>query len=206
MESLNKTRPVEEIDQVFSLIEDIAESININFSPGTYINTALPADNVFLFHSGKLNVYRKYDEKMLFTVTAPFPFGLISSELYMLKCITEVRVTIVKRDDFFIAVHGRNNWLGILKIISYLISVFEAHQRIMSEHSRKYNIVRDCLIMIWNLPEFERMETSIFQFIMSRYNISRSTINNILKALNQGKYIVTKRGILLELNNIPQRF
>lgn len=207
MNNINLPRPVDEITHLFSLVHNIPGIMSLDFMPGTVLSTSMSGDNVvLLIHEGELTLHRKYDGLMLFTISAPFPFGLLSSDNYTLNCTTSARVTLVKRDDFFRIVEENNAWRSLVTIISYLVAVFEEHQKIVFNSKGKYELVRSCLLRMWALPEKERLDTSLFSFIMSRHKISRSTINMIIKALNEGGHITTNRGVLIHVHHIPERF
>jgi hypothetical protein len=69
-----------------------------------------------------------------------------------------------------------------------------------------YNIIKNNLEVLWELPQNEREKISVFKFIMSRSNISRSSLNNILRELSDGQYIKINRGRLLDMKNLPERY
>ncbi|WP_409513916.1 helix-turn-helix domain-containing protein [Serratia proteamaculans] len=73
-------------------------------------------------------------------------------------------------------------------------------------HNDVYGIISSHLEDIWALPEEERLKISIFNFIMQRAPVSRSSIHKIIKELNKGGFIKTERGKLLNLTNIPRGF
>ncbi|HID4702653.1 TPA: helix-turn-helix domain-containing protein, partial [Enterobacter cloacae] len=77
-------------------------------------------------------------------------------------------------------------------------------QRFSSKNA--YDIIKNNLEAIWELPENERSQISVFKFILSRSSISRSSLNKVLKDLNDGGYINIHRGKLLNIKNLPLKY
>ncbi|WP_422865680.1 helix-turn-helix domain-containing protein [Enterobacter cloacae] len=84
------------------------------------------------------------------------------------------------------------------------LNFFKRDQRFSSKNA--YDIIKNNLEAIWELPENERSQISVFKFILSRSSISRSSLNKVLKDLNDGGYINIHRGKLLNIKNLPLKY
>ena len=63
-------------------------------------------------------------------------------------------------------------------------------------------IVIEHLKEIWALDEPERHTTSVYNFILSRNNISRSAVQKVVRELESSGDIKFYRGKLIELNEM----
>jgi len=55
--------------------------------------------------------------------------------------------------------------------------------------------------------DFEvRASTTAEKYIKERTNLSRSIIMKTLGELNKGGYIIIKRGLLIKINHLPEKF
>ncbi|MBV8041265.1 helix-turn-helix domain-containing protein, partial [Pluralibacter sp.] len=59
------------------------------------------------------------------------------------------------------------------------------------------------LEMLWEQHRDSLDEISIFDFILNRAAVSRSSLNKILKELSDGGYVKINRGRLVYLKKLP---
>lgn len=113
---------------------------------------------------------------------------------------------LLTHEDAIDVLDKENLWKDIAIIMAYTLEIYEHRSHSFAEHRNVYDIVKVHLEMIWDLPEEERNKISIFDYILKRHNISRSSVAKILKELNNGDYISTKRGKLINLNRLPVKY
>lgn len=211
MDRLNFSRPDAEINKICTLIEGEPNAVHLEIQAGTVIDSVITIKKtVILIKSGSTSLYRKNDGKFLFDFKTPFPFGIQQSQSqtdsYYIQCNSDSDIFILSTEEFISSVDNSSIWKAMYILTCYLIDVINEVQKLAYFKVNSYDVVKECLVNIWTLSESERMKTSIFSYILSRHNISRSSIAKILKCLNDGKYIKTYRGVLMELNRLPKKF
>lgn len=76
----------------------------------------------------------------------------------------------------------------------------------ISAFGSSYEVIRHHLIAL-NSSTQESMKPESFQsYISERSTVSRSTLHKIIKSLQVGQYIDIKRGKLLELRHLPEKY
>lgn len=211
MKNVNITRPQNAIDCISSLVRDNKMSLACTFKAGSVIESGLiDKPSIILIESGLVSLHRKFDKKLLFNFITPFVFGVVHSfsknDNYYLLCNTSTKVILLNNEEFNRVVDMRNLWKDVLTAVCYLIDVFEESQKTKYQSSNNYDLVKGCLQQIWALPLEERMNTSIFKYIMMRHAISRSSIAKFMKALQDGDYLKIQKGVLIELNKLPEKY
>lgn len=211
MKQFKVIRPNDDINKIKDLIKNNPRSVSMSFSEGTRFDmAALNTPSVILIESGCISLYRKIDKKIILQFEPPFPFGITesmsSATNYYLVCETNSHITLLDKSAYYLSLKDMDAWMSMLRILTYLIDVAEEHQRMSILLNNTYDIVRYCINEIWSLPQEKRELVSVYDFIMSRHHMSRSSITKIIKSLNEGNYIVTKRGILKSLRFLPQKY
>lgn len=211
MKNANVTVPQDAIDNISGLVRNHPEALTCSFKAGAVVDSDLISKPlIILIEKGTVSLHRKYDKKLLFHFVVPFVFGVVQSfsknNNYYLLCETSARVILLDNDKFNHTVDEKNLWKDVLKNVCYLIDVFEESQKTKYQSSNNYELVKGCLHQIWALPQEERAKTSIFKYIMMRHDISRSSVAKFMKALGDGGYLKIKKGVLVELNKLPEKY
>ncbi|RPH29603.1 hypothetical protein EHN07_05180 [Buttiauxella warmboldiae] len=199
-------KPEVEVNALIDVLGSKKDFITHRFSKGTvyYLNSS---DSIVILHEGNVSYYNENGNLFLFSVQAPFVIGLTKlaklKENYYIKCETDVRVSFLASDLAYKIIHEENMWQNVLMIVCYIMHINET---MITSGANAYEIIKKSLTEIWSLPEQERGVTSIYDFTMKKYPISRSSISKILKNLNEGLYIKSTRGVLIELNKLPDKY
>ncbi|HEJ7043039.1 TPA: helix-turn-helix domain-containing protein [Serratia liquefaciens] len=166
---------------------------------------------IIMLIEGDLSIRRCKDGILMSRCKAPAIFGLIGvfkpdyhSRNYF-RCETDCVIYIYSTPSVIDAINKENLWYHVSANFAHLIEAY-CTKNLLVMHNDVYGIVSSHLEDIWALPEEERLKVSIFNFIMQRAPISRSSIHKIIKELNKGGFIKTERGKLLNLTNIPRGF
>lgn len=199
-------KPVNEIDKVIEAIKTEENIMSHKFSTNT-IYYLEDNESIVLLESGVVSFLREQDNKLLFELQGPFPVGLtkmvnLTSGFY-LKCETEVQMSFMESERVADIIEEKKLWKSVLSVVCYMIHLNESY---MNVGVNAYDIIRNSIYQIWDLPEIERLSTSIFDYIMKRHSISRSSISKIVRSLNDGGYIKTNRGTLLEVKTLPKKY
>lgn len=167
--------------------------------------------SVVMLVNGEISVRRSKDDILMSKGKAPAIFGLIDAFKLRFqvcnyyRCETDCVVFISSIDTALDVINKENLWYHVSSNFAHLMEAYFTRE-LLGSHNDVYGIVRSHLEYIWTLPANERLELSIFSFIMQRVPISRSSIHKIIKELNKGGFIVTGRGRLLDLKHIPKGF
>lgn len=202
-------KPIKEIDlleHLFSLENDTnlltlneGDTLDFGYDNSTYS---------FFLCLGVVSLYRKTDDVFLMTINSPFCIGLAniyrSNVSYYIRAETEATLKSLTSSRVLHKISDLNLWKESAKLLSYTLNLYEeikANERIVINN---YDMVKTSLLQLWELPDQIRQKTSLFKYIMERHNISRSSVSKIIHALNKGGYIKTNRGILVNINKIPE--
>lgn len=200
------------IDSINVLGEAIKEhqmALNVTFSPGNKINMPTDFSAVIYIESGFAGLYHDRDDCLISEVNGPCIIGLtylfFDNHSIYLKFNSESRVFYINQLEFISVCDKRNLWRNVSQIIA------SAERKLYSSPSlssfrNAYDIVKFYLESIWTLPEHERKNVSIYQYILERSRLSRSSLHKIIRELNVGGYIKTERGRLVDINRLPVRY
>ncbi|MGL3103907.1 helix-turn-helix domain-containing protein [Enterobacter asburiae] len=164
---------------------------------------------VYILTKGMVDIRRNSDGVIVFTTKGKALLGLesIFTGLYFhhLTCVTESQIIAIDRLAALDLFNAKNSWQAVSVILS---QAAEYHYRRDSMVSccTTYDIIRNHLEMIWSYPEEDRVNISVFDFILNRTRISRSSLNKVLKDLTLGGYIYLRRGRLINVVKIPKSY
>lgn len=163
----------------------------------------------FLLHQGSCVVSRSDDSLVISTIYAPNIVGvnaLIPAEAnVVIEANSDIEFTQVPLAEFLAFTDEHHLW----KHVSYLLMFYSSR---LYEHQRKnsglptYKLITNLLYAL-NNEDFEtRAMTTAAEYIQDRTFLSRSGIMKILSELKAGGYIVLKRGLLIKINKLPEKF
>ncbi len=164
---------------------------------------------LFCLCSGGVDMRRLSDNTIVAHIDAPAVAGLSLSKdakiLHYLKTTSPTQLKVISHETGMHIINKNNLWKEAFLLSNSMINI----SYIRDEHciSRNvYEIVRQHIELIWELDIEIRSSISVFDFILSRTNISRSSICKILKDLSVGGYIEINRGRLAKKTHLPQHY
>ncbi|AYU96062.1 hypothetical protein EEI76_13710 [Enterobacter cloacae] len=163
--------------------------------------------DVVFIHSGSVSIART-DGLIILKYKSPFVIGLaelFSNEEYTIYFNVDSIYSLIPNSSFIKVADRLGLWKHICEILSYSNQLLTFRENSVNRRT-KYEIVKAQLEILWGLPPNEREGISLFDFILSQVNISRSSLSKIIAALNEGGYIKTKRGKLIHLSKLPERY
>jgi CRP-like cAMP-binding protein len=206
--SLLNQKPLAEIEALISKLNPFSNKLETK--PRQVINY-LDSDQrkCFLLHKGNVSLYRSIDGMVLNTESAPFIFGmstqLMEQEHLYIRTHEESEVSWITLDLANQIIAQEELWKELSTQLIYTITrVYDHCTKISSLSS--YDIIRYQLYELMSETEEIRNSVSIANYIQSRTFLSRSSIMKILAQLKAGGYIITERGCLLAINNIPLKY
>lgn len=206
--NIRNQKPLAEIDQLIASLSPKANIIETK--PRQIINYVTGDERkCFILHSGSVSLYRSVDGMVLNTESAPFLFGmstqLTHSEYVYIRTHDESRVSSLPLEQANNIIAEQDLWRDLTQLLIYTVTrVYDHCTKISSLSS--YDIIRYQLYELMSESEDLRSKITIANYIQSRTFLSRSSVMKILAQLKAGEYIVTERGLLLAINNIPLRY
>ena len=166
--------------------------------------------NIIYLYEGSVSLHSEKNNILIFKFDAPFIIGLDQifscDEYYYITPNDNVLLYMLTHEDAIDTFDKEKLWKDIAQLMSYSMRLYEYRSDNFLENRSIYHIVKTHLETIWELPEKERVKISVFNYILKRHKISRSSVAKIIKELNNGSYITTKRGVLINLKKLPPRF
>ena len=193
--------------------------VHLSFCKGSHAIYAAPNQRinfeerkdvyVYLIQSGSVNVRRKHDDIIILTVKGPSILGLTSifSGVYYhyLSTATECSILAIPRDVAIGYIDERGLWRDTAKVLCQAAQFYYKRDEVISGNT-VYDVIKKHLEILWQYSSDERQSISVFDFIMTRSNVSRSSLNKVLKDLSLGGYIIMNRGRLLDMKKLPQHY
>lgn len=164
---------------------------------------------VYYLTEGEVDMHREVDDILILTMKAPKILGLslLQSDdcFHYMKTTRNSKLIAIEQTHFSALVEANDLWKEVFTITSSLMkSYFRRDERFCSKSV--YAIIKNNLEILWASPPVERKKTSIFKYILSRSDMSRSSLSKVLKDLNDGGYITISRGKLLNVKNLPDKY
>ena len=159
--------------------------------------------------SGQAEIRRISDNTVVANIKSPAILGLTlykeTKILHYLKTTCSSELLMVNHEQGMNLINEKTLWKeAFLLSINMTNTCYMRDENFISRNV--YGIVRQHLELIWEMDSDTRVTLSMFDFILNRTTISRSSLNKILKELIAGGYIKTRRGILLEKFTLPLKY
>ena len=163
----------------------------------------------FILHKGSVTLYRRNDGIILNSESAPYIFGLstqhLAQDYLSIRTNEDSEISYLSIDDTNKIIARHNLWKQLSYLMIYTITRIYDHCSKISSLS-SYEIICHQLYELMNEPEDVRNQVSVATYIKDRTFLSRSSIMKILAQLKEGGYIVTDRGVLIELFTPPKKY
>ncbi len=165
--------------------------------------------SVFHLISGEIEIRNIQNDLIIVNVDAPAILGLSSmssdEDCYYIHTVTNVELTSIPLSEFIDMADHKSLWRHISVILSFYINIYYLRDMMLSQAS-VYTIIKNHLEIMWSLKKDKLEEISVFDFILNRTPVSRSSLNKVLKDLSAGGYIEIKRGRLVSMNKLPSGY
>lgn len=163
----------------------------------------------FLLVQGECVVKRANDALILAAMKAPSIVGISDftpkQADFFIQANTAIEYIYLPQDDFLRHVEQHNLWKSVAYSLMYVSSRFSIYMQ-STTAIPTYELICNLLYAL-NDEDFEtRASVPAARYIMERTSLSRSNVMKTLSALNIGEHIVIKRGLLLKINKLPDKF
>ncbi|HGM5490609.1 TPA: helix-turn-helix domain-containing protein [Serratia fonticola] len=163
----------------------------------------------FLLVQGECIIKRNSDSLILHAMIAPSIAGLSNftpapSHLKV-QATTAIEYIYIPLDEFYHHVDEHDLWKAVAYSLMHISSRFSEYVKSTSAIPN-YELICNLLSAL-SEEDFEtRATVSAVQYILDRTSLSRSGIMKTLAALNAGGYILIKRGLLIKINKLPEKY
>ncbi|HGY3718687.1 TPA: helix-turn-helix domain-containing protein [Citrobacter gillenii] len=158
--------------------------------------------------SGSIALYRCSDGFIINAEAAPFIFGINTQLRYeqhlSLRAQETSEIALVPQQELYEIVEKNNLWESVARITDYSAAKIYTHCLAVSKLSA-YEIIRHQLMTLMTEPEEIRQKMTAANYILSRSFLSRSGTMKILSYLKQAGFIDLRRGILMEISELPEK-
>lgn len=202
-------RPLKAYQTLFTALEDKGSLFSL--SPGETIGVSSPGDStLWLINRGIFTMVREPDGLWLGTASAPFIIGLSGlfsqhGENYCLMAQNSCQGISVTRELFLQCIEQNNLWQDVAHIQAWLLELLLFRDRWVSSGDA-YQMVRRQLLNMMKLPFDIRITTPVESYVRHHTCLSRSSVFRILSQLRKGKFILIKKGKLINVARLPERY
>lgn len=201
-------KPTDRIQNIIEVVKPFGSEFNA--SKGEVLRYySYGQRQCFLIEKGSIALHRRGDGMVLTSESAPFILGVSNqfaeNEHLYVRVLDNIQATRLPLERFNLIIKKENLWEDLAHLVIFTASRFYEHCTLISQMS-SYNIIRYQLNTLMQEPTSIRLTTTAANYIGSRTYLSRSGIMRILANLRQAGYITVNRGILLEMQNLPDRY
>ncbi|MEX2976658.1 helix-turn-helix domain-containing protein [Serratia fonticola] len=163
----------------------------------------------FSLIQGKCDIKRQRDSLLIDSSDAPIILGISLLWGYSSHFIIQAKNTIeymyFSQNAFLLHVEKYNLWKQASYSSMYVTTKLAEYIPLNIAISSYESICNQLRAL--NDENFEtRATTSALKYIQERTSLSRSGIMKTLSELNAGGYITIKRGILIKINKLPEKY
>lgn len=163
----------------------------------------------FLLVNGKCDIVRSDDSLLIVTAEAPYVLGsaaiVAKNTGYFLRAKTDIEYLHIPLEDFNQHVDRHNLWKHVAYVIASVTVYLNNYHRLHTAVPT-YTLICNLLRQLHDQNFETRATVSAVSYIQDRTSLSRSIVMKTLAELNSGGYIVIKRGLLIKINSLPEKF
>lgn len=163
----------------------------------------------YLILEGQVMLHRDDDDLAIGTINGPSLVGIgnlaTRSMNGYIKLLTPCDIGILTLDTVHEVIREQNLWeLLAMHMMVVATKLYSSGKLLTAPTS--YDIIKAQLFELMNEDQALRQSITAQNYIRNKTNLSRSGIMRILAELKEGGYIEIRRGILLNVNPLPDRF
>ena len=202
-------RPLQAYQRLLSVVEDKGHAFSL--APGESAEKNMAAEsNIWLITRGVFAVVRESDASWLGTASAPFVLGLSGlfsthTGNYSIMAQNNCQGIRVERDIFFQCMEQHALWQDVAHIQAWLLELLLFRDSWISSGDA-YQMIRRQLLNLMKLPYDIRITTPVESYIRNHTSLSRSSVFRILSQLRKGKFVLIKKGKLINVARLPERY
>ena len=152
---------------------------------------------------GTVSMHKISDGLVTVTIDGPAIIGLGQMRgdefIHYIRCNTNCEMWVIDINDAIELFNKYTLWNHAFDIITKYLYMYFTRDDMMQKNSVK-EIVVEHINKIWDSGEEVRKNTSIYSYILSRNNISRSAVHKAVCELMQSGVLNIKRGRIINFN------
>lgn len=200
-------KPQHDIDQIIHYLNDKCNKRLLDERRKIRITKENQHQCLILF-SGSIALYRSNDGLIINSESGPYIFG-VNSQLHFsqhihLRTLEKSRVGLIPLHDAYEIIAKQQLWESVSRLLAYSSAKIYSHCFEVSKLS-SYEIILHQLEALNNESLEIRQKITAANYILSRTLLSRSGVMKILAKLRNEGYIVLSRGVLVQINQLPQK-
>jgi len=166
---------------------------------------------VYLVKSGHFLVKDLSAGMSIKTVSAPYIFGMaqvLYPEQMGLLAIEHISDGVIYRLESQRAIEiisKKQCWSSLAHFLAFQVGFLSSRYYDIS-HRSSYLVIKSLLLEMNNEPDEIIQNYSIEKYISERCYLGRSGIMKILSDLRKGGYVEIKRGKLIKINKLPEKY
>ena len=163
----------------------------------------------YILLEGSVTLNRQGDGLVLNSEKPPFILGvsnqLSSGDNLYIRATENSHLARLPLERFNLLVEKYNLWEDLCSLLIYSASSVYAHCSAIALLS-SYDVVKFQLNQLMNEPSHLRTAMTAANYIQDRTFLSRSGIMRIIAHLRDAGFITLQRGILIDINHLPDRY
>lgn len=165
---------------------------------------------IYFLEDGEIELCNSENNLIIANIKPPAIFGISTlftdRDYHFIRSVSETRLHCIHQKEFIKIIENKKLWKDVSLILSWYLELYSSRDSINATATNSYSIVKIYLELLWGKGPDECKDISIFNFILSRTAISRSSLNKIIKDLSDGGYIKVNRGRLVYLKQLPHGY
>ncbi|MBB1200811.1 helix-turn-helix domain-containing protein [Enterobacteriaceae bacterium 89] len=163
----------------------------------------------FILHEGTVAAYKSDTHLLVSNIRAPFVIGLNALldqnyDIY-LQSRGPIRYELSPRAHCFEVIEKQQLWQHVAFMFMHATMSLTGNY-FSSAGLSSYELVRNNLLELMECDAEMRLRINACDYIREKTHLSRSSVMKILADLKKGGYIDTRRGILIEIINLPKEY
>ncbi|CAI2065703.1 hypothetical protein FCH33_03845 [Serratia fonticola] len=123
----------------------------------------------------------------------------------VIQANTSIEYMHIPLEELLIHIEELNLWKPLSYTLMYLTARYDDYMQ-LNTALPNYELICNCLRALSDEDFETRATVSAVQYIIDRTQLSRSGIMKTLSELNLGGYIVIKKGLLIKINKLPEKY
>lgn len=159
--------------------------------------------HVIYLKKGIISVYTDPSDLLTGSISSPAILGLVGlhykETYYYLRCETPCEMVIISHEEAANLFTRNTLWEYAFNICNDFFYNYLRGSKTQSSRKVK-DIVTEHLKDIWSMESTQREKVSIYKFILSRNQVSRSAIHKVIKDLCESGKAVVSRARLIDFD------
>lgn len=204
-------KPLDVVNRIIDLLDDNADDFPAESQdePIELFNDSGNSRVIILF-SGRLDIWRHFDNRLIETASVPTILGLQGSEYrsrqFYIKLAPDSIIKVISQKKAIDLIEIKGMWRDLFDYLGYL-NDNKLHRDMTLISATHYEKVCFLLKELAGYSDQERARLSVAEFILRRTPLARSGVMKVLSDLRFGGYIDMVNGKLIGIiKTLPEKY